>query len=184
PRTTRRGSTSASSKSSRGTVPRSRPSPGCASKPATRGRRSLRSRRSQRRRPRPPPAPSSGCVRPASSRAAAIATALRHAYAARGDAASVVKLIERELSLAEGDVVRGRLHGEMARVLRDKLFADDDAEKHARLAIEIDPSNADALLVMGDIAFEGERFVEATRHLEPLVGRAATLDKADAVRAL
>ncbi len=115
---------------------------------------------------------------------ASIATALRHAYAARGDAASVVKLIERELSLAEGDVVRGRLHGEMARVLRDKLFADDDAEKHARLAIEIDPSNADALLVMGDIAFEGERFVEATRHLEPLVGRAATLDKADAVRAL
>src|ERR1019366_8947887 len=39
---------------------------------------------------------------------ASIATALRHAYAARCDAASVVKLIERELSLAEGDVVRGR----------------------------------------------------------------------------
>ncbi|HEX3770154.1 MAG TPA: tetratricopeptide repeat protein, partial [Polyangiaceae bacterium] len=114
----------------------------------------------------------------------AIAAALRHAYAARGDAASVVKLIERELALATSEVAKAKLHGEMARVLRDRLFADDDAEKHAKAALQIDPSNADALLVMGDIAFEGERFVEATRHLEPLVGRASTLEKADAIRAL
>ena len=115
---------------------------------------------------------------------AAIASALRHAYAARGDAASVVKLIERELALAEGDVAKARLHGELARVLRDRLYADDDAEKHAKKAIEIDPANADALLVLGDLAFESERYVEATRHLEPLVGRASTLGKEDAVRAL
>ena len=115
---------------------------------------------------------------------ATIATALRQAYAARGDAASVVKLIERELELAHGDMAKARLHGELARVLRDKLYADDEAEKHARRAIEIDPANADALLVLGDIAFEGERYVEATKHLEPLVGRAPTLAKADAVRAL
>ncbi len=115
---------------------------------------------------------------------ASIAAALRQAYAARGDAASVVKLIERELDLAHGQMAQARLHGELARVLRDKLYADDDAEKHAKLAIEIDPANADALLVLGDIAFEGERYVEATRHLEPLVGRAPTLVKSDAVRAL
>ncbi len=115
---------------------------------------------------------------------ASIATALRQAYAARGDAASVVKLIERELSLAEGDMAKARLHGEMARVLRDKLYADDEAERHAKKAAEIDPANADALLVLGDIAFEGERYVEATRYLEPLVGRATTLAKDDGVRAL
>ena len=63
---------------------------------------------------------------------ASIAASLRHAYAARGDAASVVKLIERELALAEGDMAKARLHGELARVLRDKLYADDDAERHAK----------------------------------------------------
>jgi tetratricopeptide (TPR) repeat protein/tRNA A-37 threonylcarbamoyl transferase component Bud32 len=111
-------------------------------------------------------------------------TALRKAYAARGDAASVVRLLERELALADGDVARARLHGELARVLRDKLYADDEAERNAKRAIEIDPANADALLVLGDLAFEGERYVEATRSLEPLVGRASTLAKDDAVRAL
>jgi serine/threonine protein kinase/lipopolysaccharide biosynthesis regulator YciM len=114
----------------------------------------------------------------------AIAAALRHAYAARGDAASVVKLLERELVLADGNMEQGRLHGELARVLRDKLYADEDAEMHAKRAVAIDPSNADALLVLGDLAFESERYVEATRHLEPLVGRASTLAKDDAVRAL
>jgi tetratricopeptide (TPR) repeat protein len=113
-----------------------------------------------------------------------IASALRHAYAARGDAASVVKLLERELSLAEGDVAKAKLHGELARVLRDRLYADDEAERHAKKAAEVDPANADALLVLGDIAYENERFVEATRYLEPLVGRATTLPKEDGVRAL
>jgi tetratricopeptide (TPR) repeat protein/tRNA A-37 threonylcarbamoyl transferase component Bud32 len=115
---------------------------------------------------------------------ASIAAALRKAYAARGDAASVVKLIERELSLADSDMARARLHGEMARVLRDKLYADEDAERHAKKAAEIDPASADALLVLGDISFENQRYVEATRYLEPLVGRANTLAKGDAVRAL
>jgi serine/threonine protein kinase/lipopolysaccharide biosynthesis regulator YciM len=120
----------------------------------------------------------------AAPRDASIATALRQAYAARGDAASVVKLIEKELELAEGETAKARLHGELARVLRDMLYEDEGAEKNARLAIEIDASNADALLVLGDVAFEAERYVEATRHLEPLVGRAPSLPKADAVRAL
>ncbi|MGH7269334.1 MAG: tetratricopeptide repeat protein, partial [Polyangiaceae bacterium] len=82
------------------------------------------------------------------------ATALRLAYAARGDAASVVKILERELSLADGDMAKARLHGELARVLRDKLFAGGDAEKHAKSAIAIDPANADALQILGDLAFE------------------------------
>ncbi len=113
-----------------------------------------------------------------------IQTALRHAYAARGDAASVVKILERELALADGDMAKARLHGELARVLRDKLFADSDAERHAKAAIEVDPANADALQVLGDLAFENEHYVEATRHLEPLVGRATSLPKEDGVRAL
>ena len=38
--------------------------------------------------------------------------------------------------------------------------------------------------MLGDLAFEGERYLEATKHLESLVGRASVLPKEDAVRAL
>ena len=44
--------------------------------------------------------------------------------------------------------------------------------------------NAEALLVLGDLAFEGQRYLEATKHLESLVGRAQALPKEDAVRAI
>ncbi|MGA3123763.1 MAG: tetratricopeptide repeat protein [Polyangiaceae bacterium] len=115
---------------------------------------------------------------------ASAATALRHAYAARGDAASVVALIERELELTEGKIARGRLQAELARVLRDQLHDNDLAEASARAALELDPTNADAQLLLGDVAYEKERYVEATKHLEPLVGRAASLPSDDAVRVL
>lgn len=116
--------------------------------------------------------------------AAAAARALRQAYAARGDAASVVLLIERELGLAEGKISKGRLRAELARVQREQLHESDLAEMNAKVALDLDPTNADAQLVLGDIAYEKERFVEATRHLEPLIARASTLPKDDAVRVL
>ena len=111
-------------------------------------------------------------------------SALRHAYALRGDSTSVVGLVEKELVHAEGNLAKARLHAELARVLREKLHDNDKAESAARTAIDLDPTNADALLVLGDLAFEGQRYLEASRHLETLVGRASVLPKADAVRAL
>ncbi len=110
--------------------------------------------------------------------------ALRSAYEARGDAASVVTLIEKEIDIAEGRLARARLQGELARVLRDQLHDSELAEANARTAVEFDPTNVDALLVLGDLAYEKERFVEASKHLEPLVARAASLPKADAVQVL
>lgn len=115
---------------------------------------------------------------------ATAASALRQAYAKRGDATSVVTLIEREIEHAEGKMAKARLYAELARVQRDKLQDDDDAEANAKRAIELDPTNADALLVLGDMAFEGERYVEASKYLESLVGRATVLSKVDAVRAI
>jgi serine/threonine protein kinase/lipopolysaccharide biosynthesis regulator YciM len=112
------------------------------------------------------------------------AAALRQAYAKRGDASSVVTLIERELEHAEGKMAKARLYAELARVQREKLQDDEDAEASAKTAIELDPTNADALLVLGDLAFAGERNVEASKYLESLVGRATILAKTDAVRAI
>lgn len=120
----------------------------------------------------------------ADSSSVAAARALRQAYSARGDAASVVLLIDRELELAEGKLSKSRLRAELARVEREQLHDNDHAEANALAALELDPTNADAQLVLGDIAYEKERFIEATKHLEPLIARASTLPKGDAVRVL
>jgi tetratricopeptide (TPR) repeat protein/tRNA A-37 threonylcarbamoyl transferase component Bud32 len=115
---------------------------------------------------------------------AAAAGELRKAYTLRGDAASVVTLIEQELDHAEGKVATARLHAELARVQHEKLHQNDEAEQNAKLAMELDPTSDDALLVLGDLAFERGRYVEATKYMESLVGRASALPKEDAVRAI
>jgi tetratricopeptide (TPR) repeat protein/tRNA A-37 threonylcarbamoyl transferase component Bud32 len=115
---------------------------------------------------------------------ATAAAALRTAYASRGEAANVVALIEKELVHAEGKMAKARLYGELARVQRERLRDADKAETSAKAAIELDPTNAEALLVLGDLAFDGQRYVETCKYLESLVGRAGILDKPDAVRAI
>ena len=120
----------------------------------------------------------------ANPRDPAAALALRQAWTSRGDATSVVGLIERELTHADGDLAKGRLHGELARLFRDELKDDAKAEAAAKRAIDLDPTNADALIVLGDIAFENERFLEAARAYEPIIGRASSLLSRDAARVL
>ena len=86
--------------------------------------------------------------------------------------------------IVEGNSVRARLYGELARVLREQLADDDRAEAAAKAALELDRTNTDALLVAGEVAFERGRYLEASRHLDPLVVRASTLPKQDATRVL
>jgi len=115
---------------------------------------------------------------------ASASTALRKAYAHRGDWLSVVGLVERELAHAEGDLAKARLHAELAKVYHAQLVDPQKAETAAKKATELDGSNADALMVLGDLAFEGNRLLEATKHYESLVGRTGVLPKDDAVRVL
>lgn len=110
--------------------------------------------------------------------------ALRAAYVARGDVAAAVDLIEQELGRAEGERAQARLAGEMARLLRDKIKDDARAEQAAKRAVQLDPSNMDALRVLGDIAFEDDRLVEASAHYGRLVGRVESLGQEEAVRIL
>ena len=120
----------------------------------------------------------------ANPRDGAAALALRQAWTVRGDTTSVVGLIEKELAHAEGDLAKGKLHGELARLQREELKDETKAEVAARRAIDFDATNADALIVLGDIAFDHERYLEASRYYEPLVGRATSLPRSDAVRVL
>ncbi len=112
------------------------------------------------------------------------AAALRQAWTSRGDVTSVIGLVEKELGFAEGDLAKARLHGELGRLYHEQLKDDTKAELAAKRAIDLDPTNADALIVLGDIAFEHERYLEAARHFEPLLPRSGSIPKADAVRVL
>jgi tetratricopeptide (TPR) repeat protein len=114
----------------------------------------------------------------------AAAVALRKAYAQRGDAASVVGVIERELGFADGDLAKARLCAELARVYHRQLNDIARAETTARRALDLDGSNAEALMVLGDIAYEAGRFLEATKFYEVVVGRTGILSKEDAARVL
>ena len=115
---------------------------------------------------------------------ASASSALRKAYAHRGDWLGVVKLVERELGHAEGDLAKARLHAELAKVYHSQLVDPEKAETAAKKAVELDSSNADGLMVLGDLAFEGNRLLEATKHYDTLVGRTGVLPKDDAVRVL
>jgi tetratricopeptide (TPR) repeat protein/tRNA A-37 threonylcarbamoyl transferase component Bud32 len=115
---------------------------------------------------------------------AVASAALRNAYGQRGDFTSVVNLLESELGYVEGNLAKARLLAELAKVFREKIKAPEHAETAGRKAIELDSTNPDALLVLGDLAFEGQRFTEATKLYENLVGRTQILQKPDAIRVL
>ncbi|MBX3202183.1 MAG: protein kinase [Labilithrix sp.] len=110
--------------------------------------------------------------------------ALRKAYAQRGDWLSVVGLVERELGTAESDLARARLWAELAKVHHSQLVDPQKAETAAKKSIELDSSNADGLMVLGDLAFEAGRMIEAAKYYESLVNRSGVLAKDDGVRVL
>lgn len=114
----------------------------------------------------------------------AASAALRDAFAQRGDHASAVSLIERELTVVEGDLAKARLLAELAKIHKGPIHDDAKAEKFAKRALELDASNLEAQLVLSDLAFEAARFIEAAKSYEALVGRVGALSKEDASRTL
>jgi tetratricopeptide (TPR) repeat protein len=109
---------------------------------------------------------------------------LRAAYVSRGDVNAAAELLEQEIRQTEGEAARAKLAGEMAALCRDRLRNDARAESWAKVTLDLDPTNLDALRVMGDIAFDASRFVEAARYYEQVANRTDALTPADAVRVL
>ncbi len=112
------------------------------------------------------------------------AHALRAAYLARGDAPSAIELITREIEVSDGKIAKGRLYGEMAVLLRDKVRDATRAAEAAKKAVDLDPTNLLGHMVTGDIAFEAERYIEASKSYENVVGRVDAMSKPDAQRVL
>ncbi len=120
----------------------------------------------------------------ASPKDASIAAALRAAYVAHGDVNAAAELLERELDDAEGDRLAAKLASELAVLCRTRLRDDARAERAARRALAHDPTNTESLSLLGDVAFEAGRFVEAASVYEKLVARADVLERSLAVRTL
>jgi tetratricopeptide (TPR) repeat protein len=115
----------------------------------------------------------------------AVATAgLREAFAARGDAAAAIRLIERELGHTDSLQVKARLYGQMAVLYRTRLRNPKDAEQAAKRALELDPNNLDGLSVLGDVAFDEGNFAEAAKHFEVVSGRLDAIERVEAARVL
>jgi tetratricopeptide (TPR) repeat protein/tRNA A-37 threonylcarbamoyl transferase component Bud32 len=115
---------------------------------------------------------------------ASASASLRAAYAARGDVNAALQLLEREIDQTEGDRSKAKLAAEMAALARDRLKDDKRAEEAAKRSISFDPTNVEALLVLGDLAFEAQRFLEASKHYELIADRADGMEKKTAARTL
>ena len=109
---------------------------------------------------------------------------LRAAYVARGDVNAAAELLEQEIKQTEGEATRAKLAGELAALCRDRLHNDARGESWAKIALGLDPTNLDALRVMGDVAFDADHFVEAARYYDQVANRTDALTPPDAVRVL
>jgi tetratricopeptide (TPR) repeat protein len=114
----------------------------------------------------------------------AAAAALREGYVSRGDVNAAVQLLERELETTAGERAKAKVAGQIATLYRQKLRDDRRAEEAAKRANKLDPTNLEALVILGDLAFEAKRYLEASKHYEVIAGRAESLDKPEATRLL
>lgn len=88
-----------------------------------------------------------------------------------GNHAAAVELLEEEIQVAKSERERARLAGEMALICQKFLHDSARAVATAQLALHIDPTNPDALRVLGRVAYDEGRFAEAARRFEPLLGQ-------------
>lgn len=105
------------------------------------------------------------------------AAALRAAYAARGDVAAAIAMIEKEVALTDGPLQKARLYAEMAKVARERMSDNDKAQAAAGKALDHDPTNIVALTILGEIAYEKQRYIEAAQRFEAVAQRADGLSK-------
>jgi tetratricopeptide (TPR) repeat protein len=97
---------------------------------------------------------------------------------------AAIQLLERAIEHTDGDRAKAKLAGQIAALYRNKLSDDKRAEEAAKRATKLDPTNLDALLVLGDLALDDKRYLEAAKHYEVIAGRAESLEKPEAVRML
>ncbi|HEX3776977.1 MAG TPA: tetratricopeptide repeat protein, partial [Polyangiaceae bacterium] len=101
-------------------------------------------------------------------------------YVEHGNYATAVELLEEEIQLAKNERERAKLAGEMSLICHKHLMDSARAVATAQLALHIDPSNSEALRVLGHVAHDEERFVEAAKRFEPVLSQLDALEPDEA----
>lgn len=94
---------------------------------------------------------------------------LKNKYVVMGNFTGVVELLDEELQNAKGDHQRAKLAGQIAVLCQRHLQDTERASSMAQLAFHLDPTEPGALRVLGRLAFDDGRFVEAAKRLEPVI---------------
>src|SRR6478735_3638555 len=97
-----------------------------------------------------------------------------------GSYAAAVELLEAEIPLAKNERERAKLAGDMSLICHQFLHDTARAVATAQLALHIDPSNGDALRVLGYTAHAEKRYVEAAKRFEPVLGQLEMLSDEEA----
>src|SRR6185436_10621331 len=108
--------------------------------------------------------------------------ALRSAYTERGDTAGLIDLLQRELQQSDGERAKSKLATEIAILELTRNKNPGAAERSARHALELDPSNLRALILIADVALRGRRYSEAMEHYQRALSRLDTLPIPEAIR--
>src|SRR5450432_4167621 len=97
-----------------------------------------------------------------------------------GNHAAAVELLEEEIQVAKSERERAKLAGEMSAICYKHLQDSARAVATAQLALHIDPSNPDAIRVLGRTAYAEKRYVEAATRFEPVLAQLDSLDAEEA----
>ncbi|HEY6559794.1 MAG TPA: tetratricopeptide repeat protein [Polyangiaceae bacterium] len=117
----------------------------------------------------------------ADPRNATLYRALRRLYVENGDARAALQVLECEIELADGDRAKSKLLGQLATLAYD-IEDGERATRAAERAHTHDPTNLDARLTLAELAFDAERYAEASSHYEPVIERIQSLEADMATR--
>jgi tetratricopeptide (TPR) repeat protein len=106
---------------------------------------------------------------------------VRQKYLEHKNFGAAVELIEEELGRTQGAAARAKLSGEMALICQRHLSDEKRAAAAAQVALQLDPTNPEALRVQGRIAYAEQRYTEAAKRLESFIPQLSTLDEDEAV---
>ncbi len=112
---------------------------------------------------------------------ASLSRTVRQKYVEHKNFGAAVELIEEELGRTQGAAARAKLSGEMAVICQRFLNDDKRAAAAAQVALQLDPTNPEALRVQGRLAYAEERYTEAAKRLESFIPQLSTLDADEAV---
>ncbi|MBN1654891.1 MAG: tetratricopeptide repeat protein [Deltaproteobacteria bacterium] len=108
------------------------------------------------------------------------AAALRRIYSERGDYHATVEMLRKELNTVTGDLERAKLLAELGSVFYRYLNELDQAYLAFQQALELDRTCTEAIIGLGEIAYDGGNFNEATQFFELILNRVDTLEAGDA----